>query len=146
MGLEGHILVLGLLLVMGLVGYLYLVVRQHQKKALAWAGGALLLAAIWFVLPMIDAVESLLFFPHDTAYAPGYSEKAFHRIGPGQLKGRVLAILGEPLEKRISAYSGFEYWYYSEHGHRYQNYWNKIVIFDPSSERVVRKVNDFYSD
>jgi hypothetical protein len=146
MGLEGHIFGLGLVFVVGLIGCLYLAVRQRRKMALAWAGGGLLLAAIWFALPMNDFVESLLFFPDDTIYAPGYSENAFRKIGAGQLEEEVLALLGEPLEKKLSPASGHEYWYYSEHGPRYQNFWNKIVIFDPSSERVSRKIDDFYSD
>ena len=58
----------------------------------------------------------------------------------------VLASLGEPLDRQSSWDGESEIWYYTKHGPRYANYWNKIVVFDVESRRVTKKVDEYYSD
>ena len=104
------------------------------------------LAGVWYVLPLVGSIASVLFFPHDTVFSTDYSEEAFQEVREGQSKEDVLDSLGRPLDRQPSWDDESEYWYYTKHGPRYDNYWNKIVIFDADTGRVIRKVDEFYSD
>jgi outer membrane protein assembly factor BamE (lipoprotein component of BamABCDE complex) len=100
-------------------------------KAWAWFSG-------------IDAVSAWI-YPSDTVYAAGFRPQSFRRVIPGMSRDRLLALLGEPLEKWTYGEKE-EYWHYSRHGARFGNYWNVIVVVDPRAGKVVRRSQDFYTD
>jgi outer membrane protein assembly factor BamE (lipoprotein component of BamABCDE complex) len=144
-GIEGFFLALTGILTIGLLASACFLLRRQRRAGALTAAITLVIAAAWYPLPAIDQIASVLFFPHDTIYAPRYSEERFRDVRAGQRYEEVLVLLGEPLERRRYGQDGIDYWYYSRHGPRYNNYWNKIMIFDHSG-RVTKKISDFYSD
>jgi outer membrane protein assembly factor BamE (lipoprotein component of BamABCDE complex) len=145
-GIEGYFSVLASILVIGLTGSVVCLLRRRRKSALFALATTFVLAGAWYTLVIVDTVANLLFFPDDTIYAAGYSGGAFREIRVGQSQQEVLALIGEPLNRSLSWDDRREYWYYSRHGTRFDNYWNKIVVFDAFKGRVVSKVDELYSD
>jgi len=146
MGIGRYFAVLGAILGFGLLVTLYLLLRRSKRAALWGFAATVFLGAGWYVSIIVDSFASVVIFPHDTIYAVGYSEKAFRQVRSEEPRGRVLALLGEPLSRSDFSDDHTEYWYYSKHGPRYDTYWNKIVVFDADTGRVIRKVDEFYSD
>lgn len=146
MGVEGFFLVLSGILIVGILASCFFFVRHRRRAALLIAVLTLIFAAVWYPLPVIDKIASVIFFPQDTIYAPRYSDEAFRKVRVGQNRQEVLVLLGEPLERGRHQDDSTEYWYYSRHGPRYQNYWNKIVVFGAPNGHVIRKVDELYSD
>lgn len=79
----------------------------------------------------------------NTRYAPGYSERAFMAIEVGDSEGRVLDLLGEPLERSASVYQGHyrEYLWYTKPIGPSENYLlRNIVVKDGQVVRVYSQV------
>ena len=146
MGIEGYFLVLVSILVVGFLLVIVLLVRRRRRSALSVLVATLVVGAVWYSLILVDRVANVLFFPDDTIYASRYSDEAFREVGMGQGPQKVLALLGEPLDRSASWDGEEEYWYYSRHGPRYDNYWNKIVIFNAHTGKVTEKVDELYSE
>jgi hypothetical protein len=146
LGIEGYFIVLGVILVVGVATTLALAIRGRRRKS--WVCGVitLVLGIGWYFTPVVDGVASIILFPHDTVYSSNFSENAFRRIHEGEPRAEVLHALGEPLEREIYKDDGSEYWYYSRHGPKYKNYWNKIVIFNVETGAVKKTISEFYSD
>lgn len=98
----------------------------------------------WYQATRIDAVASWL-YPSDTIYAARFNPAHFRRVVKGMNRKELLGLVGQPLEKRVIT-SRQEYWYYSRHGARSQNYWNFIVAVDPEAGKVVGRSKEFYTD
>jgi outer membrane protein assembly factor BamE (lipoprotein component of BamABCDE complex) len=147
LGIEGFFAVLGGLLAAGSIAALLLGLRHRRQAALVVVRATVLAIALWYVLPMIDVTADALFFPDDTVYAAGYSDGGFRNVARGDSAQEVQSVLGEPLARRIAGNDRREWWYYySQHGPQYDNYWNKIIVVDLDSGLVVSKVDDFCSD
>lgn len=98
----------------------------------------------WYQATRVDMVAAWL-YPSDTVYAARFSPRQFRRVGEGMRQRELLELLGQPFERRAIA-DRQEYWYYSRHGTRSQNYWNFIVIVDPAVGKVVGRFKEFYTD
>jgi len=98
----------------------------------------------WYQATRLDVVAAWL-YPSDTVYAPRFSPSQFRNVADGMRRRELLGLLGQPFERRVIA-ERQEYWYYSRHGARSQNYWNFIVIVDPASGQVVGRFREFYTD
>lgn len=146
MGLGGYFIVLGLILVIGASATLAFAIRGRRRKSWACAAVTLVLGIGWYFTPAVDGVASIIIFPHDTVYSSKFSESAFRRIHEGELRAEVLYALGEPLEREVYKDDGSEYWYYSRHGSKCKNYWNKIIVFDAGTGEVKKTISEFYSD
>lgn len=146
MGIEGFFLVLAGILTAGILASCFFFFRRKRRAALLTVVLTLIVAGGWYPLPVVDKIASVVFFPHDTIYAPHYSDEAFNKVRVGQHRQKILALLGEPLERGQYQDDGTEYWYYSRHGPRYDNYWNKIVVFDVQRGQVIRKVDELDPD
>jgi hypothetical protein len=146
MGIEGFFTVLAAILGAGALAFLYFLLRRRQRAALLTAAITSLAVLGWYPLPAVDSVASVLFFPHDTAYAPGFSDVVFRKVRRGQSRSEIVALLGAPLSTVVYREEGIEYWHYSRHGKLHDNYWNKIIVFDVRTGRVTRKVSELYSD
>lgn len=146
MGIEGFFVVLAGILTVGLLASSFLFLRRRRRAALLTAAATLIAAGGWYPLPAVDKIAGAIFFPHDTIYASRYSDEAFHKVRVGQRGHEILALLGEPLKRSHYPDEDTEYWYYSRHGPQFDNYWNKIVVFDAHTRQVIRKVDEFYSD
>lgn len=146
MGIEGFFVVLAGILTTGLLASSFLFLHHRRRAAFLTAVATLIAAGGWYPLPAIDKIACVIFFPHDTIYASRYSDEAFHKVRTGQRRHEILALLGEPLKRSQYPDEDAEYWYYSRHGPHFDNYWNKIVVFDTHASQVIRKVDEFYSD
>lgn len=117
--------------------------RRYRPALLALILTSLTLLG-WYQATRTDLVASWL-YASDTVYSSGFSQRQFNRVQEGMSPEALLALLGEPLDRRlISAQQ--EYWYYSRHGTSSQNYWNFIVIVDPTARRVSGRFKEFYTD
>jgi hypothetical protein len=99
-------------------------------------------SASWLVAANYGPVASRLFFPEDTIYSRHYSELAFRKVMVGDSLEAVSRLLGEPLDSYSEAQRS--YWYYSQHGARFKNYYIRMLVFSPSG-RVVDKAAEFSS-
>lgn len=98
----------------------------------------------WYQATRLDRVAAWL-YPSDTVYATRFSPGQFRRVADGMRRRELIGLLGQPLERRVIA-DRQEYWYYSRHGARFENYWNFIVIVDPGAGQVVGRFSEFYTD
>jgi outer membrane protein assembly factor BamE (lipoprotein component of BamABCDE complex) len=98
----------------------------------------------WYQATRVDKVAAWL-YPSDTVYAGRFNPGQFRRVAEGMSQRELLELLGQPFERRTIA-DRQEYWYYSRHGARSQNYWNFIVIVDPTAGKVVNRFKEFYTD
>jgi outer membrane protein assembly factor BamE (lipoprotein component of BamABCDE complex) len=98
----------------------------------------------WYQATRIDVVASW-FYPSDTVYAKRFNPAHFSRVVAGMSREELLGLLGPPLEKRVIA-DREEYWFYSRHGVRSQNYWSFIVVVDPEAGKVVGRFKELYTD
>ena len=126
-----------------LAASLFFALRRKRRAAIVILVAAPLLSIAWYQATRIDSVMSWL-YPDDTVYSSGFSRVAFRELSTGIDQSTVHRLLGEPLQRRVDA--GRECWHYSRHGSQFENYWNFIVIFDTSTERVVEKFREFYVD
>jgi outer membrane protein assembly factor BamE (lipoprotein component of BamABCDE complex) len=146
LGIRGYFLILVLILLAGVSTTLVFAIRGRRRKSLICAAITLAIGGGWYFTPIVDKVASVILFPHDTVYSSKFSESAFRRVRKGEPKAETLRALGAPLEHKTYQDDGSEYWYYSRHGPRYKNYWNKIVVFDAKKGVVQKTISEFYSD
>ena len=143
LGIYALLIVYVLLLLIGGLG-VGLCLLRRRKVALVGVG---LLTALsisgWHQLTKADLLRSL-FYPEDTVYAAGFSEAVFRRLPTGTASAAVLQQIGKPLG--LQTHGTHEYWYYSQHGPKYKNYWNRILILDRGTGRVAEKFVEFYTD
>ena len=118
----------------------------RRRRSLACAAVTLVLGSGWYFTPIVDTIASTIIFPHDTVYSSRFSESAFRRLHAGESRAEVLHALGAPLARETYANDGSEYWYYSRHGLKHKNYWNKIVVFQVKTGAVKKTISEFYSD
>jgi outer membrane protein assembly factor BamE (lipoprotein component of BamABCDE complex) len=145
-GIGGYFAVLGAILVTGVLVSFVLFLRTRKKTALLGVIATVLVGGAWYAAILVDGFASVVIFPQDTIYSSSYSEEAFQKIKQGDLRRTVLNFLGKPLSRSVFTDDHTEYWYYSKHGPRHDNYWNKIVVFDSATGQVIKKVDEFYSD
>lgn len=131
------------LLLGGITTCAVLLFRRRWYLAIAILVATPLLMFGWYRLSGTDLVASSL-FPNDTTYAPGFTEERFQFLASDADRGAVLAALGRPLSTAL--HGTREYWYYSHHGPRHENYWNMIIILDHATGRIVEKHREFYVD
>lgn len=131
------------LLMGGIVTCAVLLFRRAWRGAIAVFVATPILMVGWFRVSGSDRVASWL-YPSDTVYAGGFTEQGFRSLASGADRETVVSVLGKPLRTAVDG--GKEYWYYSKHGQKYDNYWNMIVILDRASGRVVEKFREFYVD
>ena len=109
------------------------------------------LHAAVFVLPLVAcsaicvaALIALWMAPlQNTRYAPGYSEKAFRAVAVGDSEGRVLDLLGEPLEQTFNYASDLPrtYLWYTKPIGPSQNYaLRNIVIEDGQVAQIYSQI------
>ena len=126
---------------------LALVARLCAKRHWVFASfAAVLFVALlpaWYQATKLDAVAAL-FYRQDTVYAAGFSERAFEHVKFGQVEDEARRILGDPLDHKV--FGEKEYWYYSKAGPRFKNYWNRIVVVDLRTRKVVEVFKEFYTD
>ena len=106
----------------------------------------LLIAGAAFVYFSEELRESLLswLYSEETVFAAGYSPSGWNGVKVGDRRERVVAALGEPLEKREGADGRIRY-FYSTQGPSDSNYRMRILVVD--REGVVReKKMGFYLD
>lgn len=123
----------------------FFLVRKRYKLSLIVF--FLLLPAVlvsWYQATRADMVAAWL-YPSDSIYASRFSPRQFQRVTEGMHQQELLELLGQPLE-RHTIVDRREYWHYSRHGARFQNYWNVIVIVDPTARQVVGRFREFYTD
>jgi hypothetical protein len=93
-------------------------------------------------------LKSDAFFGFGTIYAPGYSERRFHRIRVGMTCAEVEAIMGRPLDKVDwsfgTAPKDREMWRYSKQHNALANCWRRWVLFEKG--KVLEVVSDFWVD
>jgi hypothetical protein len=146
MGIEGYFSILVGILFVGLASSVVFLLYRRRRSALFTLAITLGLGGVWYSLLAVDNIANKLIFPDDTIYAAGYSDRSFREVQKGQGPEVVLSLVGEPLNRSLSWDEESEYWYYSRHGPRFDNYWNKIVVFDAHKGHVIRKVDELYSD
>jgi hypothetical protein len=158
---AGFGLALGMLVRLGIAA----LVRAARNKqdgagpdsaAVASRRAPLTVARLMFIIALIDinlaAARMFLkndhFFGFGTVYAPGYSERRFHRLRVGMTPVEVEAIMGPPLFKGdwgcLTAPTDRDIWRYSNQHHYLANYWRRWVIFEKG--KVVEVVSDFWVD
>jgi hypothetical protein len=98
----------------------------------------------WYELTSYDTVASWIYVS-DTVVAPRFSRPQFRMVTAGTSIVELVERLGEPLDRRLES-AHREYWFYSRHGSRSENYWNFIVLVDPVANNVVECFKEFYTD
>lgn len=127
------------------VGFLVFgLVRRNFRRAILAGCSTLVSCATWQVLWGSDRFASVV-YSSDTVYSAQFSLAAFEELKVGGREDLVLKSLGQPLEKRLYEGDG-EYWFYSKHGKRSENYWNNFLIFDRVTRRILCKRREFYID
>jgi hypothetical protein len=144
-GLPGYFCLVSIVLLAWSAGAGYLIFRrQHGRAALLSILSAVLLGTLTFGT-IYGPIASRIFFPEDTEYARGFTDKAFSAIRHGQPESSVISLVGNPLSKVVSADGTMEIWVYSRPGHRSPNYWIKIVAIDRQHRVVSSAHSEFYS-
>ncbi len=127
----------------GLAGFL-LSRKRYGRALLVFFVCTPVAMAGWYRATGVDRVASWL-YPSDTVYAGRFNPHRFRRVVEGMSREELVKLLGRPFEARIIT-DRQEYWYYSRHGARSQNYWNYIVIVDPTVGKVAGWFEEFYTD
>ena len=85
-----------------------------------------------------------LLFSENTVYAPGFDEKEFRALKRGMSKDEVRSKLGDPLST-WSGSGGFEWWAYSKHGTKSENFLCRSLAFNTEGQLIERHA-EFYAD
>jgi outer membrane protein assembly factor BamE (lipoprotein component of BamABCDE complex) len=122
--------------------------QQDQRAEIQRPAGVPLLAVgacALYLCSLVGAVFLIVTPYAATRYAPGYSEKAYWSIRPGDAKADVLAKLGEPFFRYGHLVE--EQWDYTKSA--LKNHGDKLtrsVAFDPANGKVSCLVADKWQD
>jgi outer membrane protein assembly factor BamE (lipoprotein component of BamABCDE complex) len=130
----------GLVVVCLRVAAWFMARRMWMRASIAVAVLPLLMFG-WYEASGQSSVAAVL-YPSDTRYRNKYVDSGFKAIGVGDTEASVKARIGQPLSTRML--ENQRWMYYSQHGRR-KSYWNKVIIIDINTSRVVRIVDEFYA-